>query len=113
MLGRAVSWAQARLSSVMSPMMWLPSVFPRASDGIREFNEPAVPAQVSMMTNNFRWEDLAVDGGQPVRKTGFAPWPSFAADEVEAASRVLRSGKVNYWTGEEGRKFEIEFAEQA
>lgn len=40
----------------------------------------------------------------------FAPWPFFDADEIEAAARVLRSGKVNYWTGEEGRLFEKEFA---
>ncbi len=39
-----------------------------------------------------------------------APWPYFALDEVEAAVRVLRSGKVNYWTGEEGKLFEKEFA---
>jgi dTDP-4-amino-4,6-dideoxygalactose transaminase len=40
----------------------------------------------------------------------FAAWPFFAPDEIEAAVRVLRSGKVNYWTGEEGRNFEDEFA---
>jgi sugar O-acyltransferase (sialic acid O-acetyltransferase NeuD family) len=40
----------------------------------------------------------------------FAPWPSFAEDEIEAALAVLRSGKVNYWTGDEGRQFEAEFA---
>ncbi len=38
------------------------------------------------------------------------PWPSFESDEIEAASRVLASGKVNYWTGSEGREFEKEFA---
>ncbi len=43
----------------------------------------------------------------------FAPWPSFEEDEIEAASAVLRSGKVNYWTGEEGRQFESEFAAAA
>jgi dTDP-4-amino-4,6-dideoxygalactose transaminase len=37
-------------------------------------------------------------------------WPRFDADEVEAAAAVLRSGRVNYWTGEEGRAFEREFA---
>lgn len=41
----------------------------------------------------------------------FAPWPYFAEDEIEAAVRVLQSGKVNYWTGQEGRLFEREFAE--
>jgi dTDP-4-amino-4,6-dideoxygalactose transaminase len=56
---------------------------------------------------------LAVDGGRPVKLTPFAPWPHFEADEIEAASRVLQSGKVNYWTGEEGRRFEEEFAAQA
>ncbi|TAN52525.1 MAG: DegT/DnrJ/EryC1/StrS aminotransferase family protein [Methylococcaceae bacterium] len=42
--------------------------------------------------------------------TPFAPWPYFAEDEVAAAAQVLRSGKVNYWTGEECRLFEQEFA---
>jgi len=42
--------------------------------------------------------------------TGFAPWPSFAADELAAVEAVLRSGQVNYWTGDEGRAFEREFA---
>lgn len=44
---------------------------------------------------------------------GTAPWPYFAEDEIEAATRVLRSGKVNYWTGQEGRLFEEEFAASA
>ena len=50
------------------------------------------------------------DGGSPLRKQSFAPWPSFAEDEIQAALAVIRSGKVNYWTGEEGRLFETEFA---
>src|SRR5258707_7275234 len=54
--------------------------------------------------------DLAVDGGQCVRTRNFAPWPSLSEDEVEAVSVVLRSGKLNYWTGEEVRQFENEFA---
>ena len=41
----------------------------------------------------------------------FAPWPHFEPDEIEAAAAVLRSGKVNYWTGQEGRLFEAEFAQ--
>jgi dTDP-4-amino-4,6-dideoxygalactose transaminase len=40
----------------------------------------------------------------------FSSWPYFAPDEIEAAVAVLRSGNVNYWTGEEGRLFEKEFA---
>lgn len=42
--------------------------------------------------------------------TPVAPWPHFDADEIEAAKRVLESGKVNYWTGDEGKQFEREFA---
>jgi dTDP-4-amino-4,6-dideoxygalactose transaminase len=37
-------------------------------------------------------------------------WPYFGPEEIEAATRVLQSGKVNYWTGEECRSFEREFA---
>src|ERR1039458_13130 len=40
----------------------------------------------------------------------FSSWPYFAPDEIEAAAAVLQSGNVNYWTGEEGRLFEKEFA---
>lgn len=55
-------------------------------------------------------DQLAVEGGQPIRKCPFATWPSFERDDIEAAVSVLRSGKINYWTGEEGRLFEKEFA---
>ncbi len=53
---------------------------------------------------------LAINGGTPVRTSSFAPWPYFAKDEIEAVTSVLKSGRVNYWTGEEGRLFEKEFA---
>ena len=54
---------------------------------------------------------LAIDGAPAIRTVPFSPWPHFAADEIEAAAAVLRSGKVNYWTGDEGRQFEDEYAE--
>jgi dTDP-4-amino-4,6-dideoxygalactose transaminase len=53
---------------------------------------------------------LAVSGGAPVRQARFAPWPSFGQAETDAVVSVLQSGKVNYWTGEEGKRFEAEFA---
>lgn len=53
---------------------------------------------------------LAIDGGVPVRTTPIPAWPHFAEDEVEAVATVLRSGKVNYWTGELGKRFEQEFS---
>jgi len=34
------------------------------------------------------------------------PWPIFEADELAAVDAVLRSGKVNYWTGPACRAFE-------
>jgi dTDP-4-amino-4,6-dideoxygalactose transaminase len=54
---------------------------------------------------------LAIDGGQRVRERPFAPWPHFTPDEIECVVGVLESGKVNYWTGEQGRLFEKEYAE--
>lgn len=53
---------------------------------------------------------LAIEGGEPVRTTPFPPWPIFGQDEIDAVDRVLASGRVNYWTGEECRRFEEEFA---
>lgn len=40
----------------------------------------------------------------------FPPWPNFSEEEADAVARVLRSNRVNYWTGTEGREFEKEFA---
>lgn len=53
---------------------------------------------------------LAVDDGQPECTTPLPSWPHYEPDEIEAVAAVLRSGKVNYWTGEEARKFEHEYA---
>ena len=39
-----------------------------------------------------------------------SPWPLFTQKEADAISKVLLSNKVNYWTGNEGRQFEKEFA---
>jgi dTDP-4-amino-4,6-dideoxygalactose transaminase len=39
-----------------------------------------------------------------------ATWPAYSEEEIDAVQQVLRSGKVNYWTGEEGREFEREYA---
>lgn len=40
----------------------------------------------------------------------FSPWPSFSEEEANAVRDVILSNKVNYWTGQECREFEKEFA---
>ena len=42
--------------------------------------------------------------------TPFSPWPSFSEEEADAVRDVVLSNKVNYWTGQECREFEKEFA---
>ena len=42
--------------------------------------------------------------------TSFTSWPSFSEEEANAVKNVLLSNKVNYWTGNECREFEKEFA---
>lgn len=42
--------------------------------------------------------------------TAFEPWPSFTEKEADAVKNILLSNKVNYWTGQECREFEKEFA---
>lgn len=37
-------------------------------------------------------------------------WPQFEEDEIQAVTAILRSGKINYWTGDHGRSFESEYA---
>jgi dTDP-4-amino-4,6-dideoxygalactose transaminase len=45
--------------------------------------------------------------------TSFSPWPSYTAEEAEAVSNTLLSNQVNYWTGNQCREFENEFADWA
>jgi len=40
-----------------------------------------------------------------------ALWPHFDADQINVASQLLASGKVNAWTGLETKAFEQEFSE--
>lgn len=42
--------------------------------------------------------------------SSLSPWPSYSPEEIEAVAAVLRSGRVNYWTGDEGRQFERDYA---
>jgi len=37
-------------------------------------------------------------------------WPHYDEEQQAAVMRVLASGRVNHWTGDEGRSFEREFA---
>ena len=53
---------------------------------------------------------LAIDGGAPVRDTPLPPWPVFSEEEIRAVEAVLRSGKVNQWTGAEVLEFQCEYA---
>jgi dTDP-4-amino-4,6-dideoxygalactose transaminase len=41
--------------------------------------------------------------------TAFSPWPCYTDEEVRAASEVLASNRVNYWTGTQCKSFEREF----
>ncbi|MDC0654183.1 DegT/DnrJ/EryC1/StrS aminotransferase family protein [Candidatus Marinimicrobia bacterium] len=37
-------------------------------------------------------------------------WPYFDKNDIAKAKEILESGKINYWTGNEGREFEKEFS---
>tara|TARA_B110000008_G_scaffold14359_1_gene13515 strand:- start:1505 stop:2677 length:1173 start_codon:yes stop_codon:yes gene_type:complete len=45
-----------------------------------------------------------------MKNNNFSSWPVYSQEEIKNVSRVLLSTKVNYWTGNEARKFEKEFA---
>jgi dTDP-4-amino-4,6-dideoxygalactose transaminase len=53
---------------------------------------------------------LALHGGPKAISTPLPYWPSFDEAAIEAVEQVLRSGKVNYWTGRRGMEFEQEYA---
>ena len=56
-------------------------------------------------------EKLAIDGGPKAVSNKLTGWPQFDEAAIDAVTRVLRSGKVNYWTGSEGMEFEKRFAD--
>ena len=43
--------------------------------------------------------------------TQFPPWPSYSEDEAESVKQLVLSNRVNYWTGQNVKDFEREFAE--
>ncbi|MCD4823160.1 MAG: DegT/DnrJ/EryC1/StrS family aminotransferase [Phycisphaerae bacterium] len=56
-------------------------------------------------------EELAINGGSPVRTEPFPSWPIFGKEEQTALSRVLNSGQWGRLSGDEVAKFERRFAD--
>lgn len=56
-------------------------------------------------------EKLAIDGGTPTVRDKLPGWPQFSEKALEAVQEILKSGKVNYWTGPKGMEFEKKYAE--
>lgn len=56
-------------------------------------------------------EKLAIEGGPKTVTNQLVGWPKFDENAIKAVEEVLRSGKVNYWTGPKGMEFERRFAE--
>ena len=57
-------------------------------------------------------KDQAMNGTGIV-DLGFPAWPQLSEEAIRASDAVLRSGKVNYWTGPKGMEFEEKFAQWA
>lgn len=53
---------------------------------------------------------LAINGGEKVFNEPFPGWPCFEESTIQKVADVLRSGKVNYWTGSIGTQFEKAWA---
>jgi dTDP-4-amino-4,6-dideoxygalactose transaminase len=54
---------------------------------------------------------LALQGGPKAVKDTLPSWPAFDENAIRGVEATLRSGKVNYWTGQRGMEFERRFAE--
>ncbi|MCL2323987.1 MAG: DegT/DnrJ/EryC1/StrS family aminotransferase [Actinomycetia bacterium] len=53
---------------------------------------------------------LASEGARPLIDRALPAWPQIPEEGIEAVAAVLRSGRINYWTGAETRLFEAEFS---
>ena len=56
-------------------------------------------------------ENLAIHGGAKTVQNKLIGWPQFNDQAIDSVVQVLRSGKVNYWTGRKGMDFEKRYAE--
>jgi dTDP-4-amino-4,6-dideoxygalactose transaminase len=56
-------------------------------------------------------DQLAIHGGTPAVRDPLPHWPAFDEPTIRGVEAVLRSGKVNYWTGRKGMEFEKRFAQ--
>jgi len=56
-------------------------------------------------------DKLAIDGGPKAVTNTLVGWPHFDDRAIQAVTEVLKSGKVNYWTGPRGMEFEKRYAE--
>jgi dTDP-4-amino-4,6-dideoxygalactose transaminase len=56
-------------------------------------------------------DKLAIHGGPRTVTSSLAGWPSLDNKAIKAVEEVLKSGKINYWTGPKGMQFEEKFAE--
>jgi len=55
--------------------------------------------------------DSVIATNQPAQQREPMPtWPQYGSAERAAVDAALASGRVNYWTGDEGRLFETEYA---
>ena len=56
-------------------------------------------------------DKLALEGGPKAVKNTMEGWPRFDQNAIDKVVGVLKSGKVNYWTGPLGREFEEKYAQ--
>ncbi len=56
-------------------------------------------------------QKLAIDGGPRAVTNKLPGWPQFSEEAIRAVEAVLRSGRVNYWTGPNGMAFEKRVAD--
>src|SRR3974377_949722 len=68
-------------------------------------------AEETVVTKPAAKPALAIHGGAKAVKQELPPWPQFDENAISSVQDVLRSGKVNYWTGKRGMEFERQFAE--
>lgn len=55
-------------------------------------------------------KDLAITGGPKAVQNELVGWPNISEASIAAVVEVLRTNKINYWTGPVGMEFETRFA---
>lgn len=92
-------------------ILWLTVIKVFCREGIAAHAHATAPEFLGTPPARHTSETLTLNGRTAIHRISVERWPVYDAEQLAAVTDVLRSGNVNYWTGQECKHFEEEFAD--